>query len=904
MKLIKGGITVKNLIKKSTALLIATGIAVSVSGCGIITTTKNIIEKDETQTQTQEAQSAPEEAYELATLVPASDILAEIPYIGNRSICKMDKTMALAYKDAIESMPERPSTGAYEGDTNSYSLKALLADPAGDGMPILITAYIADIDSNVSQECNLEYGLPHKVSFWEYRDGKAGKVDIPRPDYSNGFGKIGNKTYYRNIEFFHDVGHKRTGVYYLIENATIKLVHTVDLYDIFIDKDNGYAYGDLPKGATYERTPEDLRENGWRLNDYEHSQSWYLAIHNGEDITNTYFGFDQDEVVNFTQTIEFVHADDSEYHIAVKNDKGTKVAENLEKYSKSVGRPSYRYSQVAENLEADKVNGIIKAVKGIIAGRIGEVYQLSEDLYYVIMYADDELSGGVLLKHTNGGKSWRPVSSQTEPLTETELDKVVEEDLKTPNITIDTKSENAVEALRNAIANVDGSTVNDAAKNYIADYISHCIAEAGKTTVKARKNTVKITEKTLEKCIKPALEKKVELIDVIQENSIVLNKAIYHNILVECDKIDTDKEIKFILTGELGEINYEIDTLEIKAKGTPYSIKINGEALAKAIKTYKTLVIIIKKTGDGEYSLKFTDADGKVIENLGTPVTFTLPADNELCTVQLEYVGGTDNWGGQYDSNNSALIFETPYSGTYTVLDNKTQISDIDGLEEGQKKAIEFMVSKGYMSLDGDKFNPTEMLTRYQFTQALVGMFFALDRDVKTTFTDVPADSEFYPYVASAQKDNIVEGFTDTEFAGDMDMTTEQMVALAGRTLVKYKGYVTPDDAQRYLDGFTDKDKISDWARDLVAISVREGLVDRTSEFGPQNPINREQAAEILYRLFLLLYEVEPETSLVAQSPDVLKITVVSICSAVAIICIVLIVIILKKRKNIGKKQI
>ncbi len=893
----------KNLIKKLTALLIATGIAVSVSGCGIITTTKNIIEKDETQSQTQEAQSAPEEAYELATLVPALDILAEIPYIGNRSICKMDKAMALAYKDAIESMSERPSTGAYEGDTNSYSLKALLADPAGDGMPILITAYVYPEKYEYSY-CEKDYGNFVEALFWEYRDGKAKKVEIARPE-TNGFGKIGNKTYYRNAEFFHDVGPNRTGLYYLIENATITLKHTIDIYAVVTNDSNGQGYGDLPEGATYGRTPGELSENGWKVNLYESgSATAFLCIHNGKNITDTCSQYDHDAIAQFTQTINFVHSDDANYHLEVRTDKGTNVAENLEKYSKSVGRPSYRYSQVAENLEKDKVNGIIKAVKGIIAGRIGEIYQLSEDLYYIIMYADDELSGGVLLKNTNGGKSWRPVSSQTEPLTETELDKVTEEDLKASNITIDTKAENAVEALKNAIANVDGSTVNDTAKNEIADYIAHCIAQAGKTTVKAKKNTVKITEKTLEKCIKPALEKKIELIEVVQDNSIVLNKAIPHNILVECDKIDADKEIKFILNGELGEINYEIDTLEIKAKGTPYSIKINGEALAQTIKTYRTLVIIIKKTDDGVYSLKFTDADGKVIENLGTPVTFTLPADNELCTVQLEYVGGTDNWGGQYDSNNSTLIFETPYSGAYTVLDNKTQISDIDGLDKEQKKAIEFMVSKGYMTLDGDKFNPTETLTRYQFTQALVGMFFALDREVKTTFTDVPADSEFYPYVASAQKDNIVEGFTDTEFAGDMDMTTEQMVALAGRTLVKYKGYVTPDNAQRYLDGFTDKDKISDWAYELVAISVREGLVDRTSEFGPHNPINREQAAEILYRLFLLLYEVEPETSAAAQAPDVMKITVVSICSAVAIICIVLIVILLKRRKNIGKKQI
>lgn len=877
----------KNWITKTGTLLLAMMIAISVSGCGVLTTTKKIIEKDETQTQETDNQVI--ENYELATLVPASDILAEIPYIGNRSICKMDKAMALAYKDAIESMP------AHVKDYPDYNLCALLADPAGDGMPILITAYVHPEKYEYSY-CDKDCGNFVEALFWEYRNGKAKKVEIKRPD-TNGFGKIGNKTYYRNVEFFHDVGPKRTGLYYLIENATITLKHTIDIYGVITDSYNGPGYGDLPEGATYGRTPGELGENGWKveLNTFG-SATAFLCIHNGKNITDTCTQYDHDAIAQFTQTMDFVHSDDQNYHLEVKTDKGTNVAENLEKYLKSVGRPTYRYAQIAETLETDKVNGIINAVKGIVAGRIGDIYQLSEDLYYVIIYADEELAGGVLLKNTNGGKSWRPVSSQTEPLTETELDKATEEDLKTSNITVDTKIENEVEALESAIANVDGSEVNDAAKNYIADYISNCIAQAGKRIVKASRNTVKITEKTVKKCINPMLEKKVELVEVLQDTGVVLNKAIYNNLLLECEKINTDKEIKIHIDSDILNAVNDFDTLTMKITNTPYSVKLNSESLAEIAE--QTIIICIEKTDDNTFVIRFTDENGKLIENLGSGVTFTLPADNELCTVQLEYKGGTDNWGGQYDSQNKTLMFETPYSGIYTILDNKTEITDIDELTDEEKKAVEFLVSKGYMVLDGEKFNPGQILTRYQFTQAIVGMFFALDREVKTTFTDVAEDSVFYPYVASAQKDAIVEGFTDTEFAGDMNMTTEQMVALAGRTLMKYKGYTASENIESYLAGFVDKDKISDWARELVAIAVREGLVDRTSEFKPQSEITREQAAVILYRLFLLLYETEPHTESITASVDVTKVVVVSICSVVAIGCLVAIVILLRKRKK------
>ena len=129
-----------NLIKKISAILLATGIAVSVSGCGILKTTRNIIKYDETQTQSSESVSV--DSYSFATLTSSGDVLEGIPYIGDRGMCKMDKAMALAYKDAIESMPEQPKTEPVWGERKDYNLQALLADPADDGMPILITLYV------------------------------------------------------------------------------------------------------------------------------------------------------------------------------------------------------------------------------------------------------------------------------------------------------------------------------------------------------------------------------------------------------------------------------------------------------------------------------------------------------------------------------------------------------------------------------------------------------------------------------------------------------------------------------------------------------------------------------------------------------------------------------------------
>ena len=84
------------------------------------------------------------------------------------------------------------------------------------------------------------------------------------------------------------------------------------------------------------------------------------------------------------------------------------------------------------------------------------------------------------------------------------------------------------------------------------------------------------------------------------------------------------------------------------------------------------------------------------------------------------------------------------------------------------------------------------------------------------------------------------------------------MLALAARTLMDHKGYIPPADGEAYLTSFEDSGQISSWAREAVALAVREELVDLGGALNPTAPVSRAQAADILYRLFLLLYQVSP----------------------------------------------
>ncbi|MFW5670638.1 MAG: S-layer homology domain-containing protein, partial [Acetivibrio ethanolgignens] len=225
--------------------------------------------------------------------------------------------------------------------------------------------------------------------------------------------------------------------------------------------------------------------------------------------------------------------------------------------------------------------------------------------------------------------------------------------------------------------------------------------------------------------------------------------------------------------------------------------------------------------------------------------------------VEAQYGEHLDNWGGQYDEMNGLIFFNTKYSGLYTVTENEIEITDIADLTEEQQNMIRFMVSKGFFSVEDGVFAPNKVLSRYDFATALVGMFFALDREAVCSFDDVPKDSSYYPYVASAEQSNIAAGVSSNKFAGDRMVTKEEVVAFCTRTLIDKKGYEVAEDIENYAN-YTDRDSIAAWALPEVALAEQLGLIVSGGEFGPKGEITRLESVEVLYRLFMMLYEVSP----------------------------------------------
>lgn len=847
-------------------------------------------------------------------LSPA-ETLGKIKYYGDKSICKMTKEMANAYVAAIDQ--DRSFAASQSGKVTF--VKSVLIDVANDGMPLLITA-IVDSDDNFMH-------YDEKIAFyvWTWNGSKAEKYNFDAEKESTCL--FGFYFYPGNSESMirvgdgigHAIGQASGNLEYKVANAQITLVKHEMTYSAVVSySDPEYATGEKLPGVNaqkedenfYRAKVEDLLDAGWVGFENEGSGYEYLYTktlngkHTPYKDTEEYIHYwdSYSRKWNITQGIKLMEPSTGRSGIVGEWTGHIDMSDALKSYAKVAGKPFYTYEDVKSILTDAQLKALAKEAAKKYDGEIGEIYKLSDDLYYIVIYVDDEFAGGVVIKNTKNGSSWKTVTHSDEPMTEEALANKASEDSKISNIKIDySKTEDGAQYLKQVFQNIDGTVPNDTAKAEISDYVENYISANSEDSIKAKKNQITVTAKSVKDAVRNAAKAKTELDEALQSENVSLNKATGVIIRLVCKNLDLSKPCAIAFDNTAMEALGEANAIMLVLDNSGHGVKVSADTLKTAVQQYTKLTVTIQKTKDGIYDIRFLDAEGNPVDKFESAVTFAVPATDELCTIQAEYTGGTDNWGGQYDSAAGTLSFETGYSGTYTVLEDAADISDIGELSGEHQKAIRFMVSKGYFSLNGDKFDPDSTLTRYTFSEALVRMFFALDRSLTTNLTDVPSDSPYYSYVASGEHSSIIEGYEDRTFRGENAVLREEVMELCSRTLRERKGYVEPEDADSYLH-FTDKHLISDWAKSELALAVREGLIDDCGELDPRSEITRADSALMLYRLFMLLYEVE--SAAVAQSSDtIIMIAFASFAAVLVIIILVLVIILIKRKKKYSSNQ-
>lgn len=251
---------------------------------------------------------------------------------------------------------------------------------------------------------------------------------------------------------------------------------------------------------------------------------------------------------------------------------------------------------------------------------------------------------------------------------------------------------------------------------------------------------------------------------------------------------------------------------------------------------------------NGKKEVPITDLDGHTI-TIRLPYTpATAEQGGSLFAVYVNDTGKVE-WltNSSYHADLGAVIFETDHFSIYGIGYKKQGASFKDISGHWAKDNILFVTSRDLLSGTGKKqFSPDAGITRGMFAAALGRLAGINPADYKTkTFTDVPANASYAPYVNWAADKGIIPATGKTTFSPDDDVTREEMAVImaayaraTGRSLPVTQKAVT----------FTDHAQISSGAQAAVTATQQAGILAGKdgNRFDPQGIATRAEAATVL----------------------------------------------------------
>ena len=209
--------------------------------------------------------------------------------------------------------------------------------------------------------------------------------------------------------------------------------------------------------------------------------------------------------------------------------------------------------------------------------------------------------------------------------------------------------------------------------------------------------------------------------------------------------------------------------------------------------------------------------------------------------------------GGGGASDSSSVGGSVVPSGKSTGL---SPFTDMDAYKWAED-ALYYLVQTNIISGYGDgTFRPGNPITRAEFVKIIATCFMETGGNDAMPFGDVPADAWYAPYIATAYANNIVSGFSETEFGPERYITRQDMAVIL-RNILKMQGIETEGDQP----SIADDDDIGEYAKDAVYTLKNLGIINgyEDGSFRPRNHANRAETVQMVYNFLLKKGELENE---------------------------------------------
>jgi hypothetical protein len=167
------------------------------------------------------------------------------------------------------------------------------------------------------------------------------------------------------------------------------------------------------------------------------------------------------------------------------------------------------------------------------------------------------------------------------------------------------------------------------------------------------------------------------------------------------------------------------------------------------------------------------------------------------------------------------------------------------------KEYIEAVAAREIMKGSNDGyFHPNEYVTREEFVRILVEALGLTDENASCNFSDVAKGSQYYKYIASAQKLGITNGIGGNKFGMSRNISRQDMAVMACRALkamgIEIAGVNEAED-------FLDTENIASYAREAVKAMRAAGIISGVggNKYVPDANCTKAQIAKIVYLLLM-----------------------------------------------------
>ncbi|GLI10742.1 hypothetical protein YDYSG_67780 [Paenibacillus tyrfis] len=302
----------------------------------------------------------------------------------------------------------------------------------------------------------------------------------------------------------------------------------------------------------------------------------------------------------------------------------------------------------------------------------------------------------------------------------------------------------------------------------------------------------------------------------------------------------------FVVRSDQASLNIPSDAFAIESAATPVKLTVTMSQEAPGKPSYAGLASPVF-----DFTLQAGD---RTIEAFDKNVTVLLRYDSAKIgdaakTGVYVYNAPAGRWeyvGGK--AENGAIQVRLSHFSSYAVMEWNRTFDDIAA--HWAKATIERMAAKQIADgMTETAFAPEATMTRAQFAALLTRTLKLPTGAKELPFKDVSPDAWYREALAQALAAKLVSGVSDTAFAPEAPVTREQMALM----LMNAYGYAQGAESQLppNAPAFTDREAVSDWAKDSVGRAAGLGLLEGNPDgsFEPQRQATRAQAVTVLNRL-------------------------------------------------------